>query len=151
MADYLTTDTELISVANAIRTKGGTSAPLVYPAGFISAIQNIPSGGSGACTKFAVYEADSEGSFTYSSGDMITTSEFISVAIGQGIYIDSNSNYYCVFFDSNNLGGQNAYYVSLNDGNTIVGNIDCDGNTYVERIVPIDSFATQGTMYIFIP
>jgi hypothetical protein len=41
----LTTDTELTSVANAIRTKGGTSASLVYPAGFVSAIEAIPTGG----------------------------------------------------------------------------------------------------------
>lgn len=45
MADYLTTDTELTSVANAIRTKGGTSAQLTYPAGFVSAIEAIPTGG----------------------------------------------------------------------------------------------------------
>jgi len=43
---YLTTDTELTSVANAIRTKGGTSAVLTYPAGFVSAIQAIPTGGT---------------------------------------------------------------------------------------------------------
>ena len=47
MADYLTTDTELTSVANAIRTKGGTSAQLVYPTGFVSAIEAIPTGGGG--------------------------------------------------------------------------------------------------------
>lgn len=46
MADYLTTDTELTSIANAIRTKGGTSAALTYPAGFVSAIQNITTGGN---------------------------------------------------------------------------------------------------------
>ena len=46
MTDYLTTDTELTSVANAIRTKGGTSAQLVYPTGFVSAIEAIPSGTS---------------------------------------------------------------------------------------------------------
>lgn len=45
MAEYLTTDTELTSIADAIRTKGGTSAPLVYPTGFVSAIEAIPSGG----------------------------------------------------------------------------------------------------------
>ena len=42
---YITTDTELTSIANAIRTKGGTSAQLVYPAGFVSAIEAIPTGG----------------------------------------------------------------------------------------------------------
>ena len=46
MADYLTTDTELESVANAIRAKGGTSESLSFPDGFISAIENIPTGGS---------------------------------------------------------------------------------------------------------
>ena len=45
MADYLTTDTELTSIASAIRTKGGTSSALVYPQGFIDAINNISSGG----------------------------------------------------------------------------------------------------------
>ena len=44
MADYLTTDTELTSVANAIRTKGGTSASLIYPTGFVTAIEAIISG-----------------------------------------------------------------------------------------------------------
>lgn len=47
MTDYLTTDTELTSVANAIRTKGGTSEQLVYPTGFVSAIEAIPTGGGG--------------------------------------------------------------------------------------------------------
>ena len=41
MSDYLTTDTELTSIADAIRTKGGTSTSLVYPTGFVSAIEAI--------------------------------------------------------------------------------------------------------------
>lgn len=45
MANYLTTDTDLTSVADAIRTKGGTSASLAFPADFVSAIAAIPSGG----------------------------------------------------------------------------------------------------------
>lgn len=45
MADYLTTDTELASVADAIRAKGGTSDSLTYPDGFVSAIEAIPTGG----------------------------------------------------------------------------------------------------------
>jgi hypothetical protein len=44
--DYKTTDTELTSIANAIRTKGGTSASLVYPTGFVSAINDISTGGT---------------------------------------------------------------------------------------------------------
>lgn len=48
MTDYLTTDTELTSIANAIRTKGGTAANLTYPTGFVSAINAIPTGGGSA-------------------------------------------------------------------------------------------------------
>lgn len=44
--NYLTTDTDLTSVANAIRTKGGTSAQLAFPADFITAIGNISGGES---------------------------------------------------------------------------------------------------------
>ena len=44
MADYLVTDTELTSVANAIRTKGGTSAQLTFPQGFVDAVGAIPTG-----------------------------------------------------------------------------------------------------------
>lgn len=47
MADYKVTDTELTSIANAIRTKGGTSNQLVFPTGFVSAVQAIPTGGGG--------------------------------------------------------------------------------------------------------
>lgn len=47
MADYKVTDTELTGIANAIRTKGGTSEQLVFPNGFTSAINDIPTGGGG--------------------------------------------------------------------------------------------------------
>lgn len=47
MANYLTTDTDLTAVANAIRTKGGTSASLAFPTGFVNAIDAIPTGGGG--------------------------------------------------------------------------------------------------------
>ena len=44
MAEYLTNTTELKAVADAIRAKGGTAAQLVYPSGFVSAIQAIQTG-----------------------------------------------------------------------------------------------------------
>lgn len=42
--DYIATETDLTAVADAIRTKGGTSSPLVFPNGFVTAIENIPTG-----------------------------------------------------------------------------------------------------------
>lgn len=50
MSNYLTNTNELTDVADAIREKGGTSAGLTYPAGFISAIQAIPTSGSASCS-----------------------------------------------------------------------------------------------------
>ena len=44
MAEYLTNTTDLTKVASAIREKGGTSGPLVYPDGFVTAIQAIQAG-----------------------------------------------------------------------------------------------------------
>ena len=44
MAEYLTNTTDLEKVADAIRAKGGTSDPLVYPDGFVMAIQAIQTG-----------------------------------------------------------------------------------------------------------
>lgn len=45
MSNYIVDSADLTSVANAIRTKGGTSASLSFPADFVSAIAAIPSGG----------------------------------------------------------------------------------------------------------
>ena len=45
LVDSTQLDSDLTSVANAIRTKGGTSAQLAFPADFVSAIGDIPTGG----------------------------------------------------------------------------------------------------------
>ena len=45
MANYIATDTDLSAVADAIRTKGGTSAQLEFPSGFVDAIDAISGGG----------------------------------------------------------------------------------------------------------
>lgn len=44
MAEYLTNTTDLTKVASAIREKGGTTDSLVYPDGFVTAIQAIQTG-----------------------------------------------------------------------------------------------------------
>lgn len=46
MSNYLTTDTELNAVADAIRVKSGADGLLTFPAGFISAIETISAGSS---------------------------------------------------------------------------------------------------------
>lgn len=46
LVDSAQLDADLTSVADAIRAKGGGSGGLAFPAGFVSAIQSIPSGGT---------------------------------------------------------------------------------------------------------
>lgn len=68
---YLVNSTDMTTVADAIRTKGGTSAPLAFPDGFANAVSAIQSGGGGAdLANVDVYIAD------------FTSSDELSVSIG---------------------------------------------------------------------
>lgn len=70
LVDSTQLDADLTSVANAIRTKGGTSASLAFPADFVSAIAAIPSGGG----------------FNYKTGTFTLASDTSSMATaGNGI------------------------------------------------------------------
>lgn len=46
MAEYLVQGASLTTVADAIREKGGTTAPLSFPEGMAEAVRDIPSGGT---------------------------------------------------------------------------------------------------------
>ena len=61
MSDYIVKDTELTSVANAIRTKGGTNSQLVFPGGFVSAIGNISGGGGSSDFSTALVTVNQSG------------------------------------------------------------------------------------------
>ena len=58
MAEYLTNTTDLTKVASAIREKGGTPDPLVYPDGFVAAIQAIQTGTEKKIVQVVVKGAD---------------------------------------------------------------------------------------------
>lgn len=66
MANYVTSDSSLTTIANAIRTKGGTSAQLAFPDGFAAAIAAIPSGVAswtkvGGTTEFTTSQTSTTG------------------------------------------------------------------------------------------
>ena len=67
LVDSTQLDADLTSVANAIRTKGGTSASLAFPAGFVTAIGNIPSG----------FTIDDIANGSVPSGDIVITTDTI--------------------------------------------------------------------------
>ena len=63
--EYKVTDNELTSIADAIRTKGGTSDDLEFPSEFVSAIGDIPTGGSAVLETLNV---SSNGTYTPGTG-----------------------------------------------------------------------------------
>lgn len=65
LVDSTQLDADLTSVANAIRAKGGTSASLAFPADFVSAIADIPTGGGSSAET---------GSFVATTSDTLTIS-----------------------------------------------------------------------------
>ena len=67
--EYLVNSDDLTAVASAIREKGGTEEPLVFPDGFISAVQGIQSGGGGSITTATLKDInfyDYDGTLLYS-------------------------------------------------------------------------------------
>lgn len=84
MADYLVTDTELTDVADAIRTKGGTSAALEWPTDFVDAIDAISGGGGSEYVIIPRYTSNN-GNVTWdkdkaSQGETITVTNIASSA-----------------------------------------------------------------------
>lgn len=69
MAEYLVQGASLTTVADAIREKGGTTAPLSFPDGMAEAVRSIQSGG-GDLSAVDVYIADftSDSDLTVTAG-----------------------------------------------------------------------------------
>lgn len=70
LVDSAQLDSDLTTVANAIRTKGGTSAQLAFPSGFITALDNI-SGGAKSVFKLQ--------NFLVPSGKWVSANSFPNV------------------------------------------------------------------------
>lgn len=81
MAMYLASDSEITSIADAIRTKGGTSSALVFPTDFVTAIQNIPSGGGTDVSDTTAVAGDVlSGKYFYTSAGVKTQGTITSKA-----------------------------------------------------------------------
>ena len=95
LVDSTQLDADLTSVANAIRTKGGTSASLAFPSGFVTAIGNISGGGSGNVIYTLPQATTFNGSSTY---------------IDTGIYLMSGTyDEFTIEFTITNGSSQAAY------------------------------------------
>lgn len=123
LVDSTQLDTDLTSVANAIRTKGGTSASLAFPAGFVSAIAAIPSGGGSSVLTGTYTPSEDTATFSIDVGQSFTDFaifEMSTAAIGGtrhlrlGICHFSNSKNFVV--TTNNSGSSVALEVNYTTG-----------------------------------
>lgn len=97
LVDSTQLDADLTSVADAIRTKGGTSGQMAFPAGFVSAVQAIPTGitptgtkqisitQNGTTTEDVAAYANAEIAVNVQGGSGFTT-------IASGTFIGSNNS-----------------------------------------------------------
>ena len=93
LVDSTQLNSDLTSVANAIRTKGGTSAQLAFPAGFVSAIGDIQAGG-GALTEIDSYEFNIPTELSWDDSDGTDVRTITTITPNQVLYdaVDSHSD-----------------------------------------------------------
>lgn len=106
LVDSTQLDSDLTSVANAIRTKGGTSAALAFPQGFVDAIDAIPTGGGGGSptATFEATPASSNATISFEAGDYaipsqyalfiksdVTSSDGVNFCISGGFHVKQNT------------------------------------------------------------
>lgn len=94
-------DADLASVADAIRTKGGTSAQLAFPADFVQAIADIETGGGGKVTHVQ-YTAASDATTTEKGGNAL---DFYNTYMSPNI--PSSGNVIVICFVTNNTASGN--------------------------------------------
>ena len=134
MADYIVKDTELTSVANAIRTAGVTNSLLSFPNGFISAVENISGGGDSWQT---VFEDDVETHYDSKSGRNIGEMSFDTDSLSETIKVTFNrAEYICNQNDNGSYGAVygfsidfSEYPFSIMDGYLYVQGEDTTVNT----------------------
>lgn len=68
MAEYLVQGASLTAVADAIREKSGTTAPLSFPAGMAEAVRNIQSGGDLSSVDVYIADFTSNADLTVTAG-----------------------------------------------------------------------------------
>lgn len=86
VTERLTDVADLTAVANAIRSKGGTTDPLVYPDGFVTAINNIQASSGGVNIKTSgltpdCYFCDKDNYTAYLDFSNVITGKYFSFGI----------------------------------------------------------------------
>ncbi len=129
-------DADLTSVANAIRTKGGTSASLTFPAGFVSAIGDIPTGGGGVSKKYIIKDG------VIQSGN---TAQTVSPALiteesGGYVHLSVTGNNYCTaYFNGVDFSGYDFLVIEFFIANNACGWSWVSGSSYSNGIPAVSA------------
>ena len=134
MAEYLTNTTDLTKVASAIREKGDTSDPLVYPDGFVTAIQAIQTGGSstpGTPGDITFYDYDGTIVTSWTLAELATKTALPDYPSHNGLICQgwnwslANAKAYVAEYGKLNIGqmyvtddGKTRIYIHLEEGRT---------------------------------
>lgn len=120
LVDSTQLDADLTSVADAIRTKGGTSSSLAFPAGFVSAIDAIETGGGGSNVEYGTY-TPTERTMSHT---ITTTGDWNNFAVfaGEGFSFSLGSAAMVLFV-------LNGYGVGTNNGGTATSTIGTSQGT----------------------
>lgn len=110
MSNYLVTETELTSIANAIRTKGGTSSALTFPDGFVDAIGAIQSGGGASVN---LYQFHFSG-FGIDLGDVYSTEDLDDYNLLPSDFAPTNGKYIFAWVNGLPSTGTNIHYADSN-------------------------------------
>ena len=147
MATKTVQDSSLTLVADAIRAKGGTSAQLEFPDEFVSAIQNIPTGGGSVVEPKDVNFYDYDGTLTNS----YTAAEFAALSA-----MPANPSHDGLTAQGWNWSFADAQEYVANYGRLIVGQMyvttsgdtEIDIKLYIGRNKPYLGICPNGTMDI---
>ena len=85
LVDSTQLDAGLTSVADAIRTKGGTTAQMAFPAGFVSAVEAIGTGGQGYSVDAVFHQGDNK---IFTTDDLDAVKPYLTVTV---TYPDSST------------------------------------------------------------
>lgn len=141
MANYIASDTDLTAVANAIRTKGGTSAQLQFPAGFVSAVEAIPTGGGGGIViASGTYTGAGTVNVDFPVGKKMPKKDFVfHLYAPDGTVFEQNADYKIAQFHADSWGVQ--YDLSANSDN-------CTSTALVKYTVGTSTLQAKGSWYI---
>lgn len=141
LVDSTQLNSDLTSVANAIRAKSGGSSQLAFPAGFVSEIGNIPSGGGALETGEVTLASDIE---TFTANVSQLYNRFCVIRGNDKVDWTYRSAYRTVLFC---YGDANKY--TYGDQNNTGGGVFCEDRTPTWRGDKITFTATTITCLVY--